>query len=121
MKGVEIKEFLRVRGWSVAKIAELIGDSRQNLSNMLSKDDVRTGLVERMSAVTGIPVLEFYGGQSSEGCSVSGENNIVNNGRDQMASDPGLIAVLNRQAGIIAEQSAHIGQLLKMVENLTKK
>lgn len=62
MKGIEIKEFLRTRGWSVAKIAELIGESRQNLSNMLGKDDVRTGLIERIAAVTGIPVLEFYGG-----------------------------------------------------------
>lgn len=88
---------------------------------MLSKDDIKTGLIERVAEATKIPVLEFYGGSSSDGCSVSGENNIVNNGRDQMASDPGLIAVLNRQATVIAEQSAHIGQLLKMVENLTKK
>lgn len=121
MKGIDLKNFLAGRGFSVSKVASLLNESKQNMSAALSKDDIKTGLVERIAAATGIPVLEFYGGPSSEGCSVSGESNIVNNGRDQMASDPGLIAVLNRQAGVIAEQSAHIGQLLKMVEHLTKK
>lgn len=114
MKGVEIKEFLRARGWSVAKIAELIGESRQNLSNMLGKDDVRTGLVERMSAVTGIPVLEFYGGQPSEPGSVLGDGNVVNNGHDQTTADPGLVAV-------IQEQQAQMARLIAVIENLTKK
>jgi len=121
MKGIEIKDFLRRKGWNLAQIAELLEMSQQNFSAALAKDDLKTGLIERVSEATNIPLLEFYGAPASEGCSVSGESNIVNNGRDQMASDPGLVAVLNKQAGVIAEQSAHIGQLLKMVENLTKK
>ena len=119
MKGIEIQEFLRCRGWSVSKIADLMGESRQHLNNMLSKDDVRTGLVERLSSVTGIPILEFYGTQSSCGCTVLGEANILNNGHDQHASDPGLVAVIGKQAGVIQEQSAQIGQLIRLVENLT--
>lgn len=121
MKGADLKNFLRGRGWNLSQVADLINETRQNFSGMLSKDDLKTGLIERVSEATNIPLLEFYGAPASEGCSVSGESNIVNNGRDQMASDPGLVAVLNKQAGVIAEQSAHIGQLLKMVENLTKK
>lgn len=114
MKGVEIKEFLRCRGWSVYKIADLMCKSRQNLNNMLSKDDVRTGIVERLSSVTGIPVLEFYGGQPSEPGSVLGDGNVVNNGRDQTTADPGLVAV-------IQEQQAQMARLIAVIENLTKK
>ena len=118
MKGIEIKEFLRQRGWSVAKIAELIGESRQNLNNMLSKDDVRTGLVERLSSVTNIPLLEFYGA-ASPGYLLSGEGNVVNNGRDVTTADPSLVAVIQKQQTQFDEQQAQMSRLIAVIESLT--
>ena len=121
MKGIEIKEFLRRKGWNLAQIAELLEMSQQNFSAALAKDDIKTGLVERIAAATDIPLLEFYGAPASEGCSVSGENNIVNNGRDQTTVDPQLVAVLMKH-------QAQMGELIQMMkadreklENLTKK
>lgn len=128
MKGIEIKDFLRRKGWNLAQIAEILEMSQQNFSAALAKDDIKTGLVERIAKATKIPLLEFYGAPASEGCSVSGESNIVNNGRDQMASDPGLIAAINKQAEVIERQQFQMGELIQMMkadreklENLTKK
>ena len=51
---------------------------------MLSKDDVRTSLVERISEATGIPIAMFYGDAystataSGNGVAVSGDGNSVN-------------------------------------------
>lgn len=127
MKGMDLKNFLAGRGFSVSKVASLLNESKQNMSAALSKDDIKTGLVERIAKATKIPLLEFYGAPASEGCSVSGENNIVNNGRDQMASDPGLIAAINKQAEVIERQQFQMGELIQMMkadrtklENLTK-
>ena len=121
MKGIDLKKFLAGRGFSVSKVAALLNESKQNMSAALAKDDIKTGLVERIAAATDIPLLEFYGAPASEGCSVSGENNIVNNGRDQTTVDPQLVAVLMKQ-------QAQMGELIQMMkadreklENLTKK
>lgn len=46
---------------TVTQIAASLGESQQNLNAALSKDDIRTGLLERISAVSGIPISEFYG------------------------------------------------------------
>lgn len=113
MKGTEVKEFLRLRGFSVSRVAELLGDTRQNLTNMLSKDDVRTGLVESIARVTEIPLLEFYG-QRPAGPSVSGDGNVVNNGHDQVTADPSLV-------GVIQEQQRQMAQLIEVIKDLAKK
>ena len=61
MKGLEVKEILRKNRISITEVAEKIGTTNQNLFNILSKDDIKTGLVERISAATGIPLSELYG------------------------------------------------------------
>lgn len=85
MKGLIIKDILRKNGFTVSGVAEKLGESNQNLFALLGKDDVRTSLVERISAVTGIPISVFYGetpttaSAANHSSAVAGNNNRVNN------------------------------------------
>lgn len=121
MKGIEIKDFLRRKGWNLAQIAELLEMSQQNFSAALAKDDIKTGLVERIAEATGIPLLEFYGGRSSELGSVLGDGNVVNNGRDQTTVDPQLVTLLVRQQVQLEELIRMMKADREKLENLTKK
>ena len=84
MKGLTIKEILRKNGITLISVAEKLGESSQNLSALLQKDDLRTSLVERISEVTGIPIAAFYGEAyssataSGNSVAVSGDGNSVN-------------------------------------------
>ena len=61
MNGEIIKKILAERGFSQRKVAEMIGESQQNLNSALQKDDIKTGLLERISQATDIPLAVFYG------------------------------------------------------------
>lgn len=61
MTGQEVKDFLTRDGWQLSKVAEAIGESRQNFSAALSSQDVKSGLLERVAKAVGKPVSAFYG------------------------------------------------------------
>lgn len=61
MTGQEVKNFLTRDGWQLSKVAEAIGESRQNFSAALSSQDVKSGLLERVAAVVGKPISALYG------------------------------------------------------------
>lgn len=113
MNGTQIKEVLKLHGWKISKIAELLGESRQNVNNMLSKDDIRSGLLEQIAKVTEIPIAEFYGLKPETSTSII-DSSVVNNGRDQNTTDPGLVSV-------IQEQQVQMARLISVIENLTNK
>ena len=74
MKGSDIKEVLRTNKLQMKDIAEKMGTSLSNLSAGLSKDDVRTGLLEEISEASGIPISVFYG-QAFGPVQTVGDNN----------------------------------------------
>lgn len=61
MTGQEVKDFLTRDGWQLSKVAEAIGESRQNFSAALTSQDVKSGLLERVAKAVGKPVSAFYG------------------------------------------------------------
>lgn len=61
MKGEIIREVLAKKGIQQSEIAKLLNDTPNNLNNKLSKDDIRTGLLESISEVSNIPISVFYG------------------------------------------------------------
>ena len=121
MKGIDLKKFLAGRGFSVSKVAALLNESKQNMSAALLKDDIKTGLVERISEATGIPLLEFYGGQPSEPGSILGDVNVVNNGHDQTTVDPQLVTLLVRQQVQLEELIRMMKADREKFEDLAKK
>lgn len=113
MSGEEIKRILLSRGLKVSELAEMLGETVNNTSAMFKVKDFKSGAIERLSSVTGIPITEFYGIQPTS------INNGINNGniagRDINTSSQieDLQAIIASQQKTIAELSAAISKLLK--------
>ena len=75
MKGSIIKEVLRLNKCQMKMVAEKMGTSLSNLSAGLSKDDVRTGLLEDIAEAAGIPISAFYGESYGTIQTATGNNN----------------------------------------------
>ena len=116
MKGLTIKEILRKNGITLISIAEKLGESSQNLSALLQKDDLRTSLVERISEATGIPIAAFYGEAyssataSGNSVAVSGDGNSVN------AISERYMTLLENKDRQIAKKDEQIDRLLGLLE-----
>lgn len=76
MDGYKVKKLIAGNGYTIADVAEKIGTSRQNLSKSLSSQDVKSGLLEKISHALNIPVSYFYGEESTGG--VISHHNQVN-------------------------------------------
>lgn len=114
MNGLAIKEILGRIGVSQREIADLLDMSTQNLSAALSKDDIKTSLVERIANAVGKPISFFYG-ESSPSAVNTGTNNGNIAGRDitdstQLAE---LHSIIAQQQKTISELSATIAKLVK--------
>lgn len=115
MNGEAVKKILRERKVKLNVIASSLGESPQNVSSMLNASDIKTGVIERISSVTGIPISEFFGEKSSISASMHGGNgnrlqagtgNIMGDGDSELvATLKGEIEMLK---GIIAEKNADL-------------
>lgn len=54
MNGLQIRIFLKENGFSVAEVARRLGKSQQNLQAILSRDNIKTGVIEDIERVTGL-------------------------------------------------------------------
>ena len=61
MTGQHILDLLKQEGYSVNKMAQLIGTSQPNLVSALKHTDIRTGLLEDIAKAMGKPLSFFYG------------------------------------------------------------
>nr|DAG23129.1 MAG TPA: SOS-response transcriptional repressor [Caudoviricetes sp.] len=115
MKGDRVKNVLRVHGVKLIELAQMLGESQSNTSSLLNGADIKTGLLERISAATGIPISEFFGEKSSISATMHGGNgnrlqagtgNIMGDGESELvATLKGEIEMLK---GIIAEKNADL-------------
>lgn len=65
MSGEEVKKILAGNGVTLRSLAGMLNTTPQNISNLMSKDDIRTGLLEDIARVTGIPLESFLLGTSA--------------------------------------------------------
>lgn len=75
MTGKHILDLMKKEGYSVNKMAELIGTSQPNLLSALKHDDVRTGLLEDIAKAMGKPLSFFYGEAYGPVTQANGNNN----------------------------------------------
>lgn len=61
MTGNTLKKLILSEGLSVAEVARRLGTSQQNLTCALAKDDIKTGLLERVAGAMNRPLSFFYG------------------------------------------------------------
>ena len=75
MTGNHLKNLILNEGYTINKMAELIGIAQPNLLNLLKHEDVRTGLVEKVAQVMGKPLSFFYGEAYGPVTQANGNNN----------------------------------------------
>ena len=75
MTGKHILDLMKKEGYSVNKMADLIGTSQPNLLSALKHDDVRTGLLEDIAKAMGKPLSFFYGEAYGPVTQANGNNN----------------------------------------------
>ena len=100
MKGERIKIVLKENKVKISDLAESLGESQSNMSSLLSGNDIKTGLLERISTVTGISIGEFYGNAAE--------------------AKPGAAAVPGERDEYIALLKERIESLKEQVEELRR-
>lgn len=60
MTGKELKDKLSTCGISQAEIARRLGMSTQSMSQALNVADIKTGFLEKIANVLGVPMSSFY-------------------------------------------------------------
>ena len=93
MTGKELKLLILSDDLTVAEVARRLGTSQQNLTCALSKEDIKTGLLERVAEVMEKPLAFFYGEKFSTVQSAVGDNNTQVGGNYQ-GSDPAVLELL---------------------------
>jgi hypothetical protein len=95
MTGKHILDLMLQEGYSVNKMAELIGTSQPNLLSALKHTDVRTGLLEKIAQAMGKPLAFFYGEEYGVVSRVTGSSNATAiNHSTATSSDDRLIDLL---------------------------
>lgn len=92
MKGAVIKDLIQKEGYTISRMAEILGTYQQKLDYELKKDDVRSSLIEEVASALNLPISKFYG----EYYNITGGNNAIGNDSTNTinASDDRLIALL---------------------------
>lgn len=96
MKGADLKDLLRKEGVILSQLAEDLGMSQQNLSAAFTRDDVKSGLLEKMARVLDKPIGFFYGEAFGPVQSVGNNNNQVTQvaGNYSNAPDSNILEIL---------------------------
>ena len=121
MKGIDAKAELRRRHFTLTQVANLLGESQQNLNAALSKDDIRTGLLEKISEATGLPIAVFYG-DSTVNASVGNYSSAVTGNNIQVNTATGeFLKELAAQREMTQKSQEQIDRLLGVIEKLSEQ
>ena len=92
MRGIDLKEKLNATHISLAEIARRMGISPQSLNSVFNSEDVKSGVLEKLSEALNVPIAYFYG----DSYNVQGNGNALATGDNSTAScsDDRLISLL---------------------------
>ena len=108
MSGEELKHIIEHSGWRMKSIAERMGISAQQLNNMFSAADVKSGTLEKVASILGVPVASFYG---------DGDTN-VNQIKNNIGGD-NIIELAPYDA--LRKRDEQIDRLLTIIEKMQAK
>ena len=95
MTGKHLQDLMKQEGYSVNRMAELIGTSQPNLLSALKHTDIRTGLLEDIAKAMGKPLASFYGETYGPVSQVNGNNNTsVAGNSNTVSNDDRLLSLL---------------------------
>lgn len=96
MTGKHLQDLILSEGYSINKMAQMIGKSQPVLASALKHDDVRTGLLEEIARAMGKPLAFFYGEEYGVVAQVTGSSNAtaINNSTATAGNDDRLLTLL---------------------------
>ena len=125
MKGENIKQVLADHKLQLKDVAEKMGTSLSNLSAGLAKSDIRTGLLERISEASGVPIAVFYGEDYAVVQTVTGDNNTQVSGTGNTVASDGAfieyIRVKDEQLTMAMKQTSKAQEQMDEVLKLFRK
>ena len=126
MTGKELKDKLSTCGISQAEIARRLGMSTQSMSQALNAADIKTGFLERIVAVTGIPLSYFYPAASATITNESSELHVRNNSGVVSGINNGSISTGQQDTQKLVEMLVEANakkdqQIDKLIALLTKQ
>lgn len=132
MKGDRIKSVLREHKVKITELALLLGESQSNTSALLSGSDIKTGLLERISSATGIPVSEFFGEKPSISATMhggqgnrmmTGTGNVMSSGNAELIAAlkeqiETLTAIIEKKNDDLKDANEKINKLIDLLQKL---
>jgi len=62
MTGEQLKHIIERSGYTKTDLANKLGIMPQQLNNVFNSNDIKTGMLERIADILGVPVYSLYGG-----------------------------------------------------------
>lgn len=125
MTGKELKDRLSTCGISQAEIARRLGMSTQSMSQALNVADVKTGFLEKIANVLGVPMSRFYPNDTTTITNDSSELHVRNNSGVVSGTNNGIISAVQdtqRLVEILVEANAKKDQQIdKLIALLSKQ
>lgn len=125
MTGENIKKVLAEHRLQIKDVAENMGTSASNLSAGLAKTDVRTGLLERIAEVTGIPIAVFYGEDFATIQTATGNHNTQVSGSGNTVTSDGAfleyVRIKDEQLTMAMKQTSKAQEQMDEVLRLFRK
>lgn len=109
MKGSQLKNEIKKRGFTLRSIAEQYGTTEQNIGRMMKSEDVSTRLLEVSAEVMGISPADFY------------RNNDTIMADHHSTAFKGTNYCDQRLLDIIQARDRHIEKLLVIIEKMSGK
>lgn len=123
MTGDRLKYEIKRRGYTIRRLAELLGAAPQNVSRKLATDDIPTSMLEAAAAMMGVTPASIYGGADAttavSGDIITADHNSTAFKGTNSPSDPELLqATVNHLRDIIVRQDKTIADLNRRIDQL---
>lgn len=126
MTGKELKDKLATCGISQAEIARRLGMSTQSMSQALNVADIKTGFLEKIANVLGVPMSRFYPNDATTITNESSELHVRNNSGVVSGTNSGSISTGQQDAQKLVEMLVEANakkdqQIDKLIALLSKQ
>lgn len=126
MTGKELKDKLSTCGISQAEIARRLGMSTQSMSQALNVADIKTGFLEKIANVLGVPMSRFYPNDAATITKESSELHVRNNSGVVSGTNNGIISTGQKDTQKLVEMLVEANakkdqQIDKLIALLSKQ
>lgn len=125
MTGERIKFLLDELGVTQKTLSEMLGVTPQSVSAIIAASDVRSGTLEKIANVLGVPMSRFYPAASATITNESSELHVRNNSGVVSGTNNGIISAVQdtqRLVEILVEANAKKDQQIdKLIALLSKQ